>query len=166
MDVIYLPPVLGVLGLIVAFIIYKLVTRYPAGEGLVAQIAEEIHTGAMVFLKREYSILAMFCAVVIILLFIGFKSWHTPLAFVIGALCSASAGFAGMFAATKANVRTTVAANTEGPATALSVAFYGGAVMGLTVASMGLLGLGILYLLFGSDHHSCSAPPRIFRYFS
>ena len=151
MDVLILPPILGGVGLVVAFVIYLIVKRYPAGDGLVAEIAAEIHRGSMVFMRREYSILAIFALVVTVLLFVGFKSWHTPVAFIVGALCSASAGYAGMFSATKANVRTTVAASTEGTSTALSVAFFGGSVMGLTVASMGLLGLGSLYLLFGAD---------------
>ncbi len=151
MDVLYLPPMLGGAGLVVAYVIYLLVTRFPAGEGLVADIAAEIHRGAMVFMRREYSILAIFVALITVFLFIGFKSWHTPTAFIVGAVCSAFAGYVGMFSATKANVRTTVAASTKGAATALSIAFYGGSIMGLTVASMGLLGLGFLYLLFGSD---------------
>lgn len=151
MDLLMLPPILGVLGLVAAFVIYLIVSRYPAGDGLVAEIAKEIHTGAMVFMRREYSILFIFVAVITVFLIIGFKSWHTPLAFVVGAVCSAFAGYVGMYSATKANVRTTVAASTKGAAAALSVAFYGGSIMGLTVASMGLLGLGGLYLLFGSD---------------
>lgn len=151
MDLLMLPPALGVLGLAAAFVIYLIVSRYPAGDGLVAEIAEQIHTGAMVFMRREYSILFIFVAVVTVFLFIGFRSWHTPVAFIVGAVCSAFAGYVGMYAATKANVRTTVAAATKGSAAALSVAFYGGSIMGLTVASMGLLGLGGLYLLFGAD---------------
>ncbi len=157
MDAMLLPPILGGAGLIVAFFIYLVVKKYPAGDGAVAEIAAEIHRGAMVFMRREYSILAIFVAIVTVLLFVGFKSWHTPTAFIVGALCSAVAGYAGMFAATKANVRTTVAANTEGAATALTVAFYGGSVMGLTVASMGLLGLGSLYLVFGSNPEHAEA---------
>ncbi len=157
MDAMLLPPILGGAGLIVAFFIYLVVKKYPAGDGAVADIAAEIHRGAMVFMRREYSILVVFVAIVTVLLFVGFKSWHTPTAFIVGALCSAIAGYAGMFAATKANVRTTVAANTEGAATALTVAFYGGSVMGLTVASMGLLGLGSLYLLFGSNPEHAEA---------
>ncbi len=151
MNPIVLTPILGVLGLLAAFVVYRLVLRYSAGEGRMAEIAEEIHLGAMVFMRREYSVLAMFAAAVTVLLFLGFQSWHTPLAFVVGALCSASAGYIGMFTATRANVRTTEAARTDGAAAALSVAFYGGSIMGLAVASMGLLGLGSLYLLFGAD---------------
>ena len=151
MDLLLLPPILGGCGLVVAFIIYQIVVKYPAGDSLIAEIAAEIHKGAMVFMRREYSILAIFVVVVTVLLFIGFKSWHTPLAFIVGALCSGFAGYVGMFSATKANVRTTVAAKDKGASAALNVAFYGGSIMGLTVASMGLLGLGTLYLIFGAD---------------
>lgn len=151
MDVLLFPPLLGVVGLFAAFIIYQVIKKYPAGEGAVAEIGDAIHSGAMVFMSREYKILGAFAVAITIFLFIGFDTWHTPVAFVAGALCSATAGFIGMYTATKANVRTTVAASTEGASTALSVAFYGGSIMGLTVAAMGLLGLGILYFLFGSD---------------
>ncbi len=151
MDILLLPPILGVVGLFAAFVVYRIVKAYPAGEGLIAEIAAAIHNGAMVFMRREYTILSVFVVLVFILLIIGFKSWQTPLAFVVGAFCSALAGYIGMYSATQANVRTTVAANTKGAAAALSVAFYGGSIMGLTVAAMGLLGLGTLYLLFGSD---------------
>ncbi|BFM12745.1 sodium-translocating pyrophosphatase [Simiduia litorea] len=151
MDILLLPPLFGLAGLVVAFIIYRIIVSYPAGEGQVAEIAALIHKGAMVFMRREYSILGLFLLVVTILLAIGFGGWRTPVAFVVGALCSATAGLIGMHTATKANVRTTVAAKNEGAASALNVAFYGGSVMGLAVAAMGLLGLGVLYLWFGGD---------------
>ncbi|GAB1266670.1 sodium-translocating pyrophosphatase [Aurantivibrio infirmus] len=152
MDQLLLPPALGVAGLIAAFIVYQIVKKYPAGDGLVAEIGDAIHQGAMVFMRREYMILGAFALVVVALLFVGFKSWHTPVAFIAGALCSAIAGYIGMYTATKANVRTTMAASTHGAATALSVAFFGGSIMGLVVASMGLLGLGGLYYFFGAEH--------------
>ena len=157
MDVLLLPPILGIVGLVVAFIVYQIVAKYPAGEGVVKEIADAIHDGAMVFMRREYSILGLFALVITILLFLGFSSWHTPVAFAVGALCSAVAGYIGMYTATQANVRTTVAASTHGAASALSVAFYGGSIMGLAVASMGLLGLGGLYLLFGSNPEHAEA---------
>ncbi len=157
MDMLMLPPVLGVVGLFAALIIYFIVMRYPAGEGLVTEIADAIHDGAMVFMRREYTILAGFALLITIFLYVGFQSWHTPVAFVVGALCSAVAGYIGMYTATKANVRTTVAANESGQSEALSVAFFGGSIMGLVVASMGLLGLGSLYLLFGSDPQHAEA---------
>ena len=146
------PPVIGIIGLIAAFIIYAIVKKYPHGEGVVAEIAESIHQGAMVFMRREYSILFFFTLGVTVLLFIGFESWHTPVAFISGAVCSSVAGYIGMYTATKANVRTTVAASNHGASTALNIAFYGGSIMGLTVASMGLLGIGTLYYFFGAEH--------------
>jgi len=147
-----IPPVLGVLGLLAALVIYMMMKANPAGEGKVAEIAAEIHKGAMVFMRREYSILALFAIAITMALFIFFPSWHTAVAYVSGALASAVAGYIGMFAATKANVRTTVAAAEKGEAAALSIAFFGGSIMGLTVASMGLLGLGSLYYFFGAEH--------------
>ena len=157
MDMLLLPPIMGLAGLGVALFIYTLIMRYPAGDGQIADIAAEIHRGAMVFMRREYTILFTFVAIIFVCLFVGFQSWHTPVAFIVGAICSAAAGYVGMFSATKANVRTTVAANTTGAPQALGVAFFGGSVMGLTVASMGLLGLGSLYLLFGANPEHAEA---------
>jgi len=145
-----LPPLLGVLGLLVAFYLYYLVKKHPGGEGKVAEIASAIHDGAMVFMRREYSVLVVFVVVVAVLLTFAL-GLETAGAFVLGAFCSAAAGFIGMSTATRANVRTTLAAHNQGAAAALSVAFFGGSIMGLTVASVGLMGLGVLYLLFGGD---------------
>jgi len=152
MDLVQLPPILGVVGLVVAFVIYLLIIKYSGGEGKTAKIAKDIHDGAMVFMRREYTILGWFLVVITILLFVFFDTWHTSAAFVAGAFSSAIAGYIGMLTATKANVRTTVAAAEKGAAEALTVAFYGGSVMGLAVASMGLLGLGGLYYFFGAEH--------------
>jgi K(+)-stimulated pyrophosphate-energized sodium pump len=149
--VVYLPVVLGVVGLLVAFGIYKSVLRYPPGEGKVAEIAQEIHLGAMVFMRREYTYLIIFSVVVGLLILFSDLGWKTALAFAVGAITSAAAGFLGMYAATKANVRTTTAARTKGASEALTVAFFGGSIMGLSVAAMGLLGLGGLYLAFGGN---------------
>jgi len=157
MDLNLIPPMLGVVGLVAAFIVYLIVMKRPAGEGKVAEISEAIHSGAMVFMKREYSIMSAFAAVLAIGLFMAFPSWHTAAAFVTGAFSSAIAGYIGMYTATRANVRTTTAAATEGAASALSVAFFGGSIMGLTVAAMGLLGLGSLYFFFGSDPQHAEA---------
>ena len=155
MSLISLIPILsGVLGLCVAWIIYRIVLRRPAGEGKVVEIAAKIHHGAMVFMRTEYTYLAVFVAVVAVLILISDLGVHTMFAFVLGALCSAFAGYTGMYAATQANVRTTTAARQEGAAGALTVAFFGGSIMGLCVAAMGLLGLGLLYLLYGGDPDS------------
>ncbi len=151
-----LPPVLGIIGLIVAFRIYKLVMTYSSGNEKVTKIAEDIHLGAMVFMRREYRMLIIFSAVLLVLLliFLGFK---TALSFVVGAVASGSAGFIGMYSATRANVRTTTAAHESGAPEALTIAFFGGSIMGLSVASLGLLGLGTLYLFFGGDPETAHA---------
>lgn len=152
------PPIMGVLGLVCAAIIYFLMVRYPEGDEKIRKIAAAIHEGAMVFLHREYLMLALFAGPLFLLIFftpgLGAK---TAIAFAVGAICSAAAGYLGMFAATKANVRTTAAAQAVGADGALNVAFYGGSVMGLCVASLGLLGLGILYWYFGGDPETAHA---------
>ena len=145
-----IPPLFGIAGLVVAFIIYGLVKRYDEGEDNVKKIAAAIHQGAMVFMRREYTMLAMFAGVLLVVLYFALGI-ETALSFLVGALSSAIAGWIGMYAATQANVRTTTAAHNDGAAAALSVAFFGGSIMGLTVASMGLLGLGFLYYLYGGD---------------
>ncbi len=147
----WIPVTLGILGLVAAFIIFTIIKRYPVGEGKVVEISDAIHKGAMVFMRREYTILAVFVIVVAVLIAISDLGLNTMYAFLLGAFCSGSAGYIGMYTATKTNVRTTTAANTRGASEALTVAFYGGSIMGLTVAAMGLFGLGLLYLYFGSD---------------
>ena len=151
-----LPPLLGIGGLFVAFQIYKLVMQYSTGNEKVTKIAEEIHKGAMVFMRREYKMLFIFSAVLVVLLLVMLGP-KTALAFVVGAAASGGAGYIGMFSATKANVRTTTAAHENGAPAALSVAFFGGSIMGLAVASLGLLGLGTLYLFFGGDPETAHA---------
>ncbi len=151
-----LPPILGLAGLVIAFIIYHIMTRHDAGDGVVKKIGDQIHLGAMVFMKREYKMLAMFAAVLLVGLYIALGA-NTAIAFLAGAVSSATAGYLGMFAATKANVRTAVAAKNHGQGLALSVSFYGGSVMGLCVASLGLIGLGSVYWLFGGDPETAHA---------
>ena len=152
-----LPPILGVVGLAVAFVIYTVMSRASDGEAKERGIAEQIHIGAMVFMHREYKLLLAFAAVLIVGILVSPLGTNTAIAFVAGAVSSATAGYLGMYAATKANVRTAVAANTEGAASALNIAFYGGSIMGLCVASLGLLGLGGLYYYFGGDPHTAHA---------
>lgn len=145
-----LSPVAGVVGLVIAYLIYAHIAKQPVGTEKMKEIADMIHDGAMVYLKRQYTILAGFIVVVVILLSV-FINWQTALAFVGGGLSSMLAGFFGMKGATKANVRTAQAANLYKPDTsrALSNAFNGGAVMGLSVASIGLLGVGVLFIIYG-----------------
>ena len=152
-----LPPILGVVGLVIAFVIYTVMSRADAGEDKVRGIAEQIHLGAMVFMHREYKMLLAFAAVLVVGILVSPLGTNTAIAFVAGAVSSATAGYLGMYAATKANVRTAVAANQQGAAAALNIAFYGGSIMGLCVASLGLLGLGGLYYYFGGDPHTAHA---------
>ena len=152
----YFAVVFGIFGLIVAWKIYEKVDEQSDGNEKMREIAESIHEGAMVFLSREYKILGYFVAGVFILLMIVISSqkgfwigFWTSVSYAIGAGCSMLAGFFGMNAATTANVRTAQAASDGGKAKALNIAFNGGAVMGLSVASLGLIGVGGLFLLFG-----------------
>ncbi len=149
-----IPVILGVIGLLAALLVYRSVLAYPAGTGKVSEIGEKIHKGALVFMRREYTYLAIFVVVVGAGIFVSDLGWKTTVAFFVGALASGTTGYIGMFTATRANVRTTTAAAQSGAPAALTVAFFGGSVMGLTVAAMGLLGLGILYLAFGGDPHT------------
>ncbi|MDG1033843.1 MAG: sodium/proton-translocating pyrophosphatase, partial [Luminiphilus sp.] len=151
------PPLLGIVGLAIAFFIYTVMSRREVPEGKVQEIGAQIHLGAMVFMKREYTYLAGFAVVLLGLILLSDLGNDTALSFVVGASSSALAGWLGMYAATKANVRTAIAANTEGAASALSVAFYGGSIMGLCVASLGLIGLGSLYFYFGGDPKTAHA---------
>ena len=144
-------PALGVLGLLIVFFIYQWIKKQPGGSGAVQKIGEQIHIGSIVFMKREYKMLSMFALVLLVLLYI-FLGPASALCFLVGAVASATAGYIGMNTATIANVRTTQAAHDEGSAAALKVAFFGGSVMGLSVAALGLLGLGGLYYFFGEAH--------------
>ncbi|MFT5481857.1 MAG: K(+)-stimulated pyrophosphate-energized sodium pump [Halieaceae bacterium] len=157
MENLVLPPALGVVGLVIAFIIYRLMLTYSDGGDDVKRIARLIHEGAMVFMHREYKMLGIFSLVLLGLILVSPLGVNTALAFVVGAGSSALAGYLGMFAATRANVRTTVAAHESGQAAALTVSFYGGSVMGMCVASLGLVGLGSLYWYFGGDPETAHA---------
>jgi K(+)-stimulated pyrophosphate-energized sodium pump len=136
-------PYLGSLGLLGALAMYVYLKRQPVGTPRMREISGLIEQGAMAFLRREYMVLApvMLMVAVALTLTVGGGS---AIAFVFGGICSVAAGFMGMKSATKCNVRTTEAARTHGQARALEIAFDGGAVMGLAVASLGLLGLGVV----------------------
>jgi len=144
------PLIAGAVGLVIALILYVRVKAQPAGNETMNRIAGYIREGAMAFLVREYKVLLAYSIIVGILLgvFLG------PLAagcFVLGAFLSLLAGFCGMKAATFANVRTTQAANLKSKSNALLLALDGGAVMGLSVAGLGLIGLGGLFYFFHAD---------------
>ena len=149
----YLVPAAGILALIYAFIKTQWINKQDPGDAKMQEIGLAIREGAMAFLATEYKVLAIFVAVVAVLLGvvnfiqIGPAASFVSLSFVVGAGCSGLAGFIGMRVATAANVRTTAAARTSLPE-ALQVAFSGGAVMGMSVVGLALLGLGGLYLLY------------------
>ena len=151
MNTLLIPPVLGIVGMLAALVVYMLVMKYPDGQDKVKKIGDQIHNGALAFMKTEYKYLLIFIAVLVVLVWYALGI-HSAIAVVTGAACSSLAGFIGMYAATKANVRTATAAQEDGAAAALSVSFYGGSVMGLCVASLGLIGLGMLYYFFNADH--------------
>lgn len=150
----FVPALFGILGLYCAYLVYGMVKDAPSGTGKVVEIGDQIHLGAMVFMKAEYTRLAVFSTIVLLAIWISDLGGTTAFAFLIGALSSGAAGYIGMYTATQANVRTATAAQDKGAPEALTVAFFGGSIMGLTVASMGLLGLGLLYLIFGGDPHT------------
>ena len=153
---VYTAVLFGLFGLVIAWKLFESVDDEPAGNEKMTEIADAIHEGAMVFLSREYKMLGYFVGAVFILLlvlisvqkgvWIGF--W-TAVAYAVGAGCSMLAGYFGMNAATTSGVRTSQAAADGGQAKALNIAFNGGAVMGLCVASLGLIGVGGLFTMFG-----------------
>ena len=152
---IQLLPAFGMLALLFVFIKDRWVTKQDVGNEKMARIAQNIAEGAMSFLKAEYKILSVFVVAVAILLFFKGQSENgsngmVAVSFVVGAICSALAGFIGMKVATKANVRTTNAAQ-KSLGKALEVAFAGGAVMGLGVVGLGVLGLSGLFAFYSSQ---------------
>ena len=150
-NLIYLVPVMGAIGLLYTFIKYNWVSKQDAGNERMKEISNYIAEGAMAFLKAEWKILGYFVVIVGLLLAVMASAnphshWTIAIAFVIGAVLSAVAGYIGMRAATKANVRTAQAARTS-LSKALNVSFTGGAVMGLGVAGLAVFGLGGLYIV-------------------
>jgi K(+)-stimulated pyrophosphate-energized sodium pump len=148
---IYLVPVMGIIGLLYTIVKFKWVSKQDAGNERMQEISKYIADGAMAFLKAEWKILGYFVVIVGILLAVmaganPHSHWAIAVAFAIGAVLSAFAGFIGMKVATKANVRTAQAARTS-LSKALNVSFTGGAVMGVGVAGLAVLGLGGLYIV-------------------
>ena len=143
----YLVPVAAVLALLFAAYLAAKVSKQDAGTDRMKEIAAFIHEGARAFLTAEYKILIVFVAVLFILIGVGIGNWVTAVCFLVGALFSTVAGYIGMSVATKANVRTAAAAKDSGMNKALSIAFSGGAVMGMAVVGFGLFGAGVIYAL-------------------
>jgi len=149
----------ALVGLVVAFVLYKKNDSIEIEDKKVAEITQEIQDGAMAFLYAEYKILSVFVAVVAALLYVDTGDYYTPVAFLAGAVASVLAGFSGMRAATSANGRTAMAAKSGGQPAALAVSYNGGAVMGLSVGGLGLLGISLIayWLSSGDTSHIESA---------
>ena len=143
-------PVLGVIALAFAGVLAARVSKQDAGTDRMKEIASSISEGAQAFLTAEYKILIIFVAVLFFLIGFGIGNWVTAVCFVVGAVFSTLAGYFGMSVATKANVRTANAAKESGMNKALSIAFSGGAVMGMCVAGLGVLGVSAIYLITGN----------------
>lgn len=143
----FLVPAAAVLALLFAAYLAAKVGRQDAGTERMKEIAAAIAEGARAFLTAEYKILIIFVAVLFVLIGIGIGSWVTAVCFVVGALFSTVAGYCGMTVATKANVRTANAARESGMNKALTIAFSGGAVMGMCVAGLGALGVSVVYII-------------------
>ena len=143
-------PILGIVALIFAAALASKVNRQDAGTERMKEIAASISEGAQAFLTAEYKILIFFVIVLFVLIGVGIGNWVTAVCFVVGAVFSTLAGYFGMSVATKANVRTANAAKESGMNRALSIAFSGGAVMGMCVAGLGVLGVSTIYLITGN----------------
>ena len=149
---IFLVPLSGLIALFFALFLAFRINKAPEGTDRMKEIAGNIHDGAMAFLTSEYKILVIFAVVLFVIIGIALPNgWITGICFVAGALFSVLAGFFGMQVATKANVRTANAAKESGMNKALSIAFSGGAVMGMSVVGLGLLGIGLIYILTKGD---------------
>ena len=141
----------AIVGLIIAFMLYKKINRIEIGNPIVADITQQIQNGAMAFLNAEYRYLAIFVAVVAAALYANpTTESETAIAFLAGAVASVVAGFSGMRAATSANGRTAMAAAEGGQSAALAVSYNGGAVMGLSVGGLGLLGISVMAMWLGT----------------
>jgi len=138
----------GIIGLVATMVSFLAVKRRPDGSPIMRDIAEQIELGAMAFLKREYTVLLPFLLIVAGLLGLAVGA-KTGIAYVLGGLASVGSGWVGMKGATIANVRTAEAARSEGQAAALRIAFGGGSIMGLAVASLGLAGIAIVFMFLG-----------------
>ena len=153
MEVSYIVPISGLIALIIAGFLAYYVSKKPQGTKKMQEISDHIHRGALAFLKEEYKIISIFVVVVVIVLLITSYftdlPWETSIAFIVGAIFSALAGNIGMRIATKANARAAEASK-DGMPSGLTVAFSSGAVMGLSVVGLGVLGISIFFLIYGN----------------
>ncbi|MBR5337543.1 MAG: sodium-translocating pyrophosphatase [Lachnospiraceae bacterium] len=149
-SMIYVVPAMGVVALLFAAVLIARVNKMDPGTDRMKEIADAISTGAKAFLISEYKMLVIFAIIVFLAIGFGLGNWITAVCFICGGLFSTIAGYIGMTVATKANVRTANAAKEGGMNKALSIAFSGGAVMGMCVAGLGILGVGVIYIITGN----------------
>ncbi|CAC9934099.1 V-type H(+)-translocating pyrophosphatase [Aedoeadaptatus nemausensis] len=148
-NILIIAPIIGIIAILFGLYKASYVGKQDAGNERMKEISGYIHEGAMAFLQREYKALVVFVVVLAAVLFFAIN-WQTAVCFIVGAIFSVLAGYIGMNTATKANVRTAQAAHTHGMAKALDIAFSGGAVMGLVVVGLGIVGISLFYLWFGN----------------
>ncbi len=146
----YVAPIVGACALVVALILAKWITGQSTGNARMTEISGYIHEGAMAFLGREYRTMIIVVAVLTVVLGFGIN-WTTAILYVCGSAFSVLAGYFGMQVATRGNVRTAAAAESGGMNKALKVAFRSGAVMGLCVVGLGILGVGLAFLLLDTE---------------
>ena len=147
-NILFIAPIVGIIAILFGLMKSSYVGKQDPGNDRMKEISGYIHEGAMAFLQREYKALVVFVVALAIVLTIAI-GWRTAVCFIVGAIFSVTAGYIGMSTATKANVRTANAAHKKGMAAALDIAFSGGAVMGLVVVGLGILGISVFYLWFG-----------------
>lgn len=147
-NILFIAPIVGIIAILFGLMKSSYVGKQDPGNDRMKEISGYIHEGAMAFLQREYKALVVFVVVLAAVLTFAI-GWRTAICFIVGAIFSVTAGYIGMNTATKANVRTANAAHKKGMAAALDIAFSGGAVMGLVVVGLGILGISVFYLWFG-----------------
>ena len=147
-NILLIAPIVGIIAILFGLMKSSYVGKQDPGNDRMKEISGYIHEGAMAFLQREYKALVVFVVVLAAVLTFAI-GWRTAVCFIVGAIFSVTAGYIGMNTATKANVRTANAAHKKGMAAALDIAFSGGAVMGLVVVGLGILGISVFYLWFG-----------------
>jgi len=147
MDWLIIAPIASSVSIAFAFYLYRYVNRHDAGSPKMKEIADAIKIGANAYLKRQNMALALFVGVMAIILGVAFANYHLAIAYILGSLCTTAAAYFGMNAAVRANVRTANSAR-KGLDKALPVAYFGGAVMGLSIVGMAVLGTSILYYVY------------------
>lgn len=160
MNLTYLIPLAGILGVIMVVYMAYTIFHEETGNARMQEVAGAIREGANAFLARQYTTIGVLAAVVAVILFIATRDYRTPVAFILGALCSALSGFIGMYVAVRSNLRTAAAA-TRSLDRALRVSFRGGAVTGLAVTCLSLLGVAGLFYAYGGAAHPEVAPLEI-----